>query len=264
MDSKQFLKLNHRKVLSVCLVAVFLISLWGIPWKDGVMHQGGWATIRQMGEALLHPQIDAKILRIALFASWQTFAYALISISIAIMIAFFLGIFASGQFFRSKLLQLLARGILGFLRAIHELVWALIFVAAIGLHPMGAVFALAIPYGGALGKVFADLLQEVPQAKIRNVRAAGASSLQLLFYAYLPIVFPDMLSYIMYRLECAVRSSSVLSFVGLGGLGFQIQLNLQDLNYAQAWTFVYFLIFLVFAMDIWSRQVRKRLVNDEA
>ena len=68
-----------------------------------------------------------------------------------------------------------------------------------------------------------------------------------------------MFSYVMYRLECAIRSSSVLSFIGLGGIGFQIQISLQDLKYDQVWTFMFFLIIMILIIDKWSYEIRRRI-----
>ncbi|HAQ05996.1 MAG TPA: phosphonate ABC transporter permease, partial [Bacillus bacterium] len=149
--------------------------------------------------------------------------------------------------------------LLGFMRAIHELVWAWLFVASIGLSPFAAIFALAIPYGGILGRIFADMLEDVPQEPIKALHTAGASTIQTLWYGHLPIVAASITSYAMYRFECAVRSSAIMSFVGIGGLGYQIQLSLDDLHYNEVWTFMFFLVLLVIIIDAWSNQLRKRL-----
>lgn len=168
-------------------------------------------------------------------SAWTTLAYAVAGMSLAIIYGFIVGILASGVLTTNKMSRLinkvLFRGILGFTRSIHELIWAWLFVAAIGLSPFAAIFALAIPYGGILGRIFADMLTDVPEAPIKALKSAGASKLQTLIYGYLPLVWADILSYTMYRFECAIRSSSIMSFVGLGGLGYQIQLSLQDLRY---------------------------------
>ena len=147
------------------------------------------------------------------------------------------------------------------MRAIHELVWAWLFVASIGLTPFAAIFALAIPYGGTLGRIFADILNDVPREPINALKSSGASNLQILFYGYLPIAKADMISYIMYRFECAVRSSTIMSFVGLGGIGYQIQLALQDLNYNDVWTYMFFLTALVVLIDLWSNILRRELIE---
>ncbi|WP_373779118.1 PhnE/PtxC family ABC transporter permease [Glaesserella sp.] len=254
------IRLNERRNrLTAILLLVFALSLFTVDSEKGLMFPGGWATLQRLFASLLQPDFSADLLKLAFKSSLLTFAYALITISLALVGGFLLSIFASGILVPSILLQGLARAILGFLRAIHELIWAWFFVAAVGLNPIGAVFALAIPYSGYLGKIFADTLQAVPNKPIFALKEAGATPLQLLIYGYLPQAFPSMLSYTMYRLECAIRSSSVLSFVGLGGIGMQIQLSLQDLKYDQVWTFLLFLVGLIVLIDRWSYAVRKRV-----
>ena len=175
--------------------------------------------------------------------------------------AFIFGIFASGILTENRGMKIVSKGvfrsILGFLRAIHELVWALIFVAMFGLTPLSAILALGIPYGGILGRIFADMLNDVPEEPIKALRSAGASKLQCLLYGYFPLVKTNIISYTMYRFECAIRSSAIMSFVGLGGLGFQIQLSLNDLKYDEVWTFIFFLIGIVVLVDFWSSHLRK-------
>ena len=73
------------------------------------------------------------------------------------------------------------------------------------------------------------------------------------------MAFPDMLSYTFYRLECGIRSAAILGFVGLGGLGYQIKISLDDLAYGRAWTFLISLVLLVVIVDVWSTLVRRRL-----
>ncbi|WP_199726034.1 ABC transporter permease [Leptotrichia sp. OH3620_COT-345] len=250
---------NRRKILTFILVTVFLINLSNINGNGGMFHTGGYRTLKAMFSSLLSPDLSIDIIILALISCWKTFTYALMSISLALLVAFPLGVLASGIIFSNKYIILLTRGIIGFLRAIHELIWAWIFVAAVGLNPVGAVFALAIPYAGYLGKIFADILKETPQFPVTALKISGAGKFQTLFYGYLPLAFPNMFSYTMYRLECAVRSSSVLSFIGLGGIGFQIQLSLQDLKYSQVWTFMFFLIMMILGIDKWGYEIRRRI-----
>ena len=82
----------------------------------------------------------------------------------------------------------------------------------------------------------------------------------MLIYGRLAMALPDMLSYTFYRFECAIRAAAIMSFVGIAGLGYQIQLSLDDLLYGQVWTLLFFLIFLVVVVDVWSTVVRRRLV----
>ncbi|WP_071395155.1 PhnE/PtxC family ABC transporter permease [Bacillus tuaregi] len=260
---KDMLQLQRKNVLSVLLSVAFVWSLFAVNWREDLVHTGGMATLQQVGEALIHPNFSPYIIQLAIESTWITLAYAICGMSLAILIAFFFGIFASGILHDrtgSKLVsKSIFRSILGFLRAIHELVWALIFVAMFGLSPLSAILALGIPYGGILGRIFADMLNDVPEEPIQALRSSGASKLQCLLYGYLPLVRASIISYTMYRFECAIRSSAIMSFVGLGGLGFQIQLSLNDLKYDEVWTFLFFLIAIVILVDSWSVQVRKGL-----
>ena len=257
--------LHKRKILTLMLSLFFIWSLFSVDWNLDLIHSGGLATAGQMIEAIFRPDLSSDILLLAIESSWTTLSYAAAGMSLALIIAFLYGIPASGVLNKDakpkKIIKAFFRGQLGFMRAIHELVWAWLFVASIGLSPFAAIFALAIPYGGILGRIFAEMLEDVPQEPIKALEAAGASYLQILWYGYLPIVRASITSYAMYRFECAVRSSAIMSFVGIGGLGYQIQLSLDDLHYNELWTFMFFLIFLVIIIDAWSNQLRKRLVQ---
>jgi phosphonate transport system permease protein len=263
-----FIRLHKRFSLSCVLLFVFIWSLFSVQWTaDDLFHAGGIPTMLQIFEGLVRPDLAPSTLIIGFESAWITFAYAVAGMSLAIIYAFIIGILASGTLTSSRFSRIVSkiffRGILGFTRSIHELIWAWLFVAAIGLSPFAAIFALAIPYGGILGRIFADMLTDVPEQPIKALKMTGASRLQTLVYGYLPMVWADFISYTMYRFECAIRSSAIMSFVGLGGLGFQIQLSLADLKYEWVWTYVFFLIGLVLFVDLWSSLVRKGLTDQK-
>jgi phosphonate transport system permease protein len=259
------LRLHKRFILTLLLMAIFIWSLTSIHWNSELFHAGGIPTMLQIVEGLLKPNLEPSILLAGLESAWITLAYAIAGMSLAIVYAFIVGVLASGTLTSSRFSRIISkvffRGVLGFTRSIHELIWAWLFVAAVGLSPYAAILALAIPYGGILGRIFADMLNDVPEQPILALKAAGSTRLQTLIYGYLPLVWADFISYTMYRFECAIRSSAIMSFVGLGGLGFQIQLALADLKYASVWTFVFFLIALVIFVDGWSNLVRKGLTD---
>ncbi|MGG3467176.1 ABC transporter permease subunit [Neobacillus pocheonensis] len=258
-------RLHNRFLLTLLLAAIFIWSLFSIKWNADLFHAGGIPTMLQILEGLFHPDFSSDVLSRGFESAWITLAYALAGMSLAVVYAFIVGILASGTLTSGKIARVSSkvffRGILGFTRSIHELIWAWLFVAAVGLSPFAAIFALAIPYGGILGRIFADMLNDVPIEPIKALKSAGASRLQTLIYGYFPLVWADMISYTMYRFECSIRSSAIMSFVGLGGLGYQIQLSLADLKYDQVWTYVFFLIGIVLLVDLWSNLVRKSLTE---
>jgi phosphonate transport system permease protein len=256
---------QRRTFLTVLLILAFIWSLFSVNWSSNLLHSGGKVTVRQIVNALFHPDLSLRIIELGFISSWRTLAYAVSSMTLSVIAALIFGVLASGVLSHKDDSRLFSktffRGLLGFMRAVHELVWALLFVASVGLTPYAAIFALAIPYTGILGRIYADILNDVPKEPIKALKASGASKLQLLLYGYLPMAKNDMISYTMYRFECAVRSSTIMSFVGLGGLGYQIQLSLQDLKYNEVWTFMFFLTALVFLIDLWSNLLRKKLLE---
>ena len=257
--------LRARASLTLILLGMFALSLFAVDWSQPLVHARGLSALGEMAGAALRPNLSPEILRVGARAAMETVAYATAGVSLAVTLAIPAGILASGVLQRRPLVRVVigggARGWLAVLRAIHELIWAWLFVAAIGLSPIAAVLALALPYAGILGKIFADMLQDVPPAPLASLRSAGASETKILLYGRLPAALPTMLSYGLYRFECGLRSAAILSFVGLGGLGYQIQISLEDLRFDEVWTFVYILVLLVVIVDSWSAAVRRRMVS---
>jgi phosphonate transport system permease protein len=250
-------------LLTLILVVALAWSLLNVGWRDGVLHAGGVSALREMASALLTPDLSGEVLAKLVASVWRTLAYAFAGLSLALAVGFPLGLLASGVLRADGggrgPTRWVARFMLAGLRSVHELVWAWLFVAAVGLSPIAAVLALALPYSGILGRVFAELFQDVPDGPLRALRNAGASESQVFWYGRMPFVLSDLLSYTFYRLECGIRSATVLSFVGLGGLGFQIQIALADLAYGRAWTFILGLIVMILLVEAWSGAVRKRV-----
>lgn len=255
----------NRGILTALLVLAFLWSLTAVEWSAPLVHGNGFQTFQQLTWAMLTPDLSPSLLWIGLVAAWKTLAYATCGMTLAVLIGFPMGILASGTLFESEWVRWLStvvfRGTLGGLRAIHELVWAWLFASAFGLTPVAAIVAIAIPYGGVLGRIFADLLNDVPEQPLDALKTTGAGTSQRLFYGRIPQVLADLISYGMFRFECSVRSAAIMSFIGLGGLGYQIEISLDDLHFSEAWTFIYILVALVVVISIWSSEVRKALTS---
>ena len=153
-----------------------------------------------------------------------------------------------------------ARVIMALMRSTHELLWAVLFLAAFGLSHTSAVLAIAIPFGGTLGKVFSEMIDEAPRDAAQALRAAGASPLQVFVFGLFPRAFPDLCAYAFYRFECSLRASAVLGFFGFPTLGYYIAASFENLHYGEVWTYLYTLIALVLVVDVWSGGLRRRLV----
>lgn len=154
-----------------------------------------------------------------------------------------------------------ARLLMTIMRSIHELVWAVMFLAALGSDNVVAVVAIAIPYTGTLAKVFSEMLDEAPRQAYGSLECSGAGVLTSYLFGLLPAALPDMLGYLFYRFECALRSSAVLGFFGFPTLGYYISASFENLYYNEVWTYLYALFVLVLVVDWWSGRIRKELVS---
>jgi len=152
-----------------------------------------------------------------------------------------------------------ARGLLAVLRSVPEVVWALVLVRAFGLGPTAGVAAIGIAYAGVLGKVLAEIVESTPGEPAAALAAAGATPLRALVMGTLPAAFPVASSYVLYRLDCALRTSAILGLVGAGGLGAQLDLSLRMLAYDEVATMVLALLVLVAAVDLASAAARRAL-----
>jgi phosphonate transport system permease protein len=153
------------------------------------------------------------------------------------------------------------RVLIAALRSVHELIWAVILLAALGYSDVTAVLALALPYAGTVAKIVAELIDEAPRGAAMALRAAGAGGGQVFAFGLLPGALPDLVSYLFYQFECAIRSSAVLGFFGFPTLGAFIAASFENLHYGEVWTYLYALVALVLAVEIWSGAIRRRLVS---
>jgi phosphonate transport system permease protein len=198
-------------------------------------------------------------------AAWLTVKYAVVAMSLALVLGVAGGILGSRSWWNRpsralEALRLFIRLLATALRSVHELIWAILFLAAVGTSPVAAMLAMALPYGGTLAKVFSELLDEANQSPAKVMQSAGGSGMAS-FLGTAVGAMPDLLTYAMYRLECAVRSSAVLGFVGVPTLGYEIKVSFEDGHYREIWTFVFALLVIVLFFEWWGGRIRKMLVT---
>jgi phosphonate transport system permease protein len=155
----------------------------------------------------------------------------------------------------------LARAVLSVFRSIPEYVWAFMFVRAVGLGPFPGVLALGIAYGGMLGKVYSEILEGVNPRPVESLHGAGASRVAVVAYGLVPEALPHLISYTLYRWECAIRASAILGFVGAGGIGQQVELSMRMFQFDEVLTELGVLFVLVATVDFVSGRIRGRLVR---
>ena len=215
------------------------------------------------------PEIEGEFLLLVAKETWRTVAIATAGITLALLLAVPLALLSVRVLSVSALtgkmdklpaiLRTLLRWLMIILRSVPELIWALIFVRVVGLGPTAGVIAIALTYGGMLGKVYAEILEsgdaQVTQSLLRN----GAGPMQAFFYGLLPQNAAELTSYTVYRWECAIRSSAVLGFVGAGGLGQQMDASMKMFNGSEVATMLIVFMLLVWLADATSAWLRKAL-----
>lgn len=144
------------------------------------------------------------------------------------------------------------RWVCAFIRAIHELFWALIFLQMFGLTPLTGVLAIGIPYAGICAKVYAETLEEA-DLRASQVLASSTDMVSLFFYARLPTVWVHIRNYTSYRFECGLRSSAVLGFVGLPTLGFYLETAFSEGNYSEAAALMILFYIMIASLRYWMR-----------
>src|SRR5882672_9116966 len=178
---------------------------------------------------------------------------------LATVIGLPLGVLAARNVVRSSALRSLAKGVLNLFRSISELIWAIFFVAAVGLGPFPGALALGMNYGGILGRLYAEAIENVDKGPIEAMEATGASRLQVILFAILPQALPQFVTYNLYWFEVGVRSATVLGMVGAGGIGFELITSIRLFEWREVGVILLFILGLVTIIDLASTFIRSRL-----
>jgi phosphonate transport system permease protein len=191
----------------------------------------------------------------------ETLEIALWGTTGAVILALPLSFFAARNLTPHPVAYAIARGILNTQRGVSEMVFALIFVAAVGLGAFPGVLALAVHSSGQLGKFFAEAMENVEPGPLEALQATGATKLQTIAFAVWPQVLPELVTYTLYRWEVDVRAAFVLGIVGAGGLGFELIMAMRLFKYQETLAILLLLIVVVMIIDRVSAQIRARIIS---
>ncbi len=237
------------------------------PWV--LVHPDNVKPTTQFLGSFFPPTLGGEFLWMVAKETWRTVAIATAGIVLALLLAVPLTLLSTRALSISALSGRMAalpygvrqftRWILIILRSIPELVWALVFVRVVGLGPTAGVLAIALTYGGMLGKVYAEILESGEMHPTQTLLRNGSGRLQAFFYGLLPGNAAELTSYTLYRWECAIRSSVVLGFVGAGGLGQQLDNSMKMFNGGEVATMLLVFIALVALADKVSAWLRRSL-----
>jgi phosphonate transport system permease protein len=242
------------------LLAVYCLyrfDFFTYAFVDGVLKLGAVVI------AQLFPPTGFDQIGLFLRVMGETLAMAFIGTVLGAVVAFPLAFLASKNMMPFRPVQFTTRRFADLLRAFDYLIWALIFVRAIGLGPMAGIMAIAIVEVGTFVKLYSEAIENLDRKQMDGVRAAGGNSLQVIRYGVLPQVLPMMVSNTLYMFEHNVRSASILGIVGAGGIGFLLADRLRAYELQEACTIIILVVLTVYAIDFLSKKLRERIIGEE-
>jgi phosphonate transport system permease protein len=254
----------------IALAILWPMLVWSEfkPWL--LLDQQSLTATARFLAAFVPPAHSTEFLQLAAEATWQTIAIATAGMTLALLGAIPLTLVSTELISLSRLgtgrigvagrvVRQTARWLLVLLRSVPELVWALLLVRIVGLGPTAGVLAIALTYCGMLGKVYAEILESSDAQAIDALLHNGSGRLAALSYGALPEAAPELVSYTIYRWECAIRGSVVMGFVGAGGLGQRMDESMKMLAGGEVASMLMIFVLLVGCADGVSKMLRRRL-----
>ncbi|MET3142346.1 UNVERIFIED_ORG: phosphonate transport system permease protein [Arthrobacter sp. UYEF2] len=256
---KQPLRWTATAAAAAAVVAVHVLAAQGTDFQPGLLVEG-WKGMATFVAEAFPPDLDwDRTIRPGLEATLVTLWIGLLGTTLSVPFALLLAVRTANTTSPHRLVYQAARSILSFFRAVPDIVFALIFVTAVGLGPFAGVLALICHNTGVMGKLWAESMEEIDAGPQEALRSAGANRIQQVANATLPMVVPQFVGLLLYRCDVNVRSSLVLGLVGAGGIGLLINQAIKSFQFDAMLTHVLIVLVLIVAVDQFSAWIRRKL-----
>ena len=209
----------------------------------------------------LFPPTSGDAFRDLLRAMLESIGMAFLGTLIAALIAVPLGFLGARNVLPIRLIRFPVRRSFDFLRGVDALVWALVYVRAVGLGPLAGVLAIATTDVGIFAKLFAEAIENVERRQVEGVRAAGGNAIQTVRFGILPQVLPIMLSNVLYMFESNTRSATILGIIGAGGIGFALSDRIRAHRWDEVGFIILMIIVVVAVIDFLSHILRTKVIK---
>nr|WP_240702879.1 phosphonate ABC transporter, permease protein PhnE [Thermodesulfobacterium sp. TA1] len=251
----------HTKTKDVMvLVTIFILSLLSLkflPIDTSELINGFKNLLPLLGDFL---KLDFSELKTYLMLMLETIAIALTGTTIAVLLSVQLGMLMARNLVNNAFITNLLREMVNFLRAIPELVLALIFVSAVGLGPFAGVLAIALHTTGFLAKFYSEIVEDLDYRPIEALEAVGARLIQTIRHAIIPMILPLFNSYNLYILDRNVRAATVMGVVGAGGIGFELVMRIKLFEFDKVSAMILVIVFTLLIIDYFSAYLRRRFM----
>lgn len=245
-------------VLVGVVVAIHAVAMRQTDFSLGALVQG-WSGMADFVAEAIPPDLSWGVLLPSIKAAAVTLHIGLLGTTLSVPFALALAALAARSTTSGLLAYQTARSLLSFLRSVPDVVFALVFVTAVGLGPFAGVLALVFHNTGVMGKLWAEAMEEADPGPREALRVHGASRAQIVTHAVVPTVLPQLIGLLLYRFDVNVRSSLVLGLVGAGGIGFLINQSIKLFRFDEMFTHILIVLVLVIAVDQLSGYIRRRI-----
>ena len=255
---------RRRIALTATAVGLGLAVVWGwghVGMSIGALFTGFGDIVNLLGRMFPPRFVDtSRVIELA----WETLLMALLGTVLAVALSIPVAFLAAQNTSPNRVAYVGARAVITMARAVPDLIFALIFVRALGIGPLPGILALGLHSIGMIGKLFADAIEQVDEGPRDALRSTGAGRLQELSSAVVPQVLPSFIAVGLYRLDINLRVSVILGIVGAGGIGFELQSALRSLVYDRAMGIVIVIAIMVIAVEFASSAIRQSIIGREA
>lgn len=194
---------------------------------------------------------------------FETFNMALLATIVGSTLALFLSFLAAKNTSPNSLVFFTIRRILEFFRGVPEIIFAILFVWVLGIGPLAGIIAMTLHTTGSLGKLFSEVHENSNDKPIDALKASGGNWLSEMKFGLLPQVLPNLISYVLLRFEINIRASTILGFVGAGGIGQELYLVINFNYYEEVSAIILLIILTVISIDLFSGYLRKNIIGVE-
>tara|TARA_B100000965_G_scaffold243733_1_gene204519 strand:+ start:50 stop:880 length:831 start_codon:yes stop_codon:yes gene_type:complete len=254
---------KRQRNWGLCAAVLFALVIWSIDVT--VVQDTDWERIGSLGEVLesagQFAGVDWTLFPDLLGPTLETLLIACLGTALGVILCVPATWFGAMNITPFKPVTYpIARLMMTLSRSIHEIVWALFFVAVFGLGAMAGVFAIAMRSIGFIAKMSAEAIEDIDPGPVEAMRAAGANSFQVLLYAILPQVLPQVAGVVIFEWEINIRRSAVLGLVGAGGLGLVFFRQLNTFNFHGVTSVILAILVIIFLGEAVSHAVRRRMI----
>ncbi|MFD1851765.1 phosphonate ABC transporter, permease protein PhnE [Oceanobacillus bengalensis] len=244
-------------VITILVIALYLWTFTSIDIDWGRAIERALNNFQRVIPRLFSPDWSAagEVALSMLETVFIAFAGSLMAALLSVPLAFL-----AANNMMGKYLSVIGKWILSAVRAFPDLILAILFVVAVGPNAFAGVLAIAIGSTGMLGKMFSEIIESIDMQVVEAMQANGANKIQILFYAVMPQIIPEFLSYAIYRFEVDIRASSILGIVGAGGIGTMIIFASNNRNWNEMGMILLAIIVVVTIIDFASSKIRNKIV----